>query len=63
MLIPKAFWLDWDRREYFTDRGRNDLVERTAHAATRDIEDVGLNHGGGDITVTQEFLDTSDVVT
>ena len=26
------------------------------------VEDVGVDHGGGDIAVTQELLDSADVV-
>ena len=35
---------------------------RAAHRHSRSIEDVGVDHGRGDIPVPQQFLDASDVV-
>ncbi len=37
-------------------------IQGTAHPQTALIEDVGVNHGGFDILVIEEFLDGTDVV-
>src|SRR3990172_1845538 len=47
------------------DRRRGVLskdVHRTSYAATAAVEDVGVNHRGTDVPVTQQFLDRPDVV-
>jgi len=37
-------------------------VQRTEHPMAAAIQHMGINHGGGDIGVTQELLDGADVV-
>ncbi len=46
-----------DRGSY--DSGR---VQWAADAAGAVAEDVGVNHGRGDVAVTEELLDGADVV-
>jgi len=48
------------------DRRRKGLpqdVQRTSYAASAAVEDVGVNHCGTDVPMTQQFLDRPDVVT
>ena len=37
-------------------------VQGTADTSTAPVEDVGVDHGGGDVAVAEELLDGSDVV-
>ncbi|ERN41591.1 hypothetical protein KR51_00018100 [Rubidibacter lacunae KORDI 51-2] len=51
------------RREYIPRLCSERLeVQRTAYAHSPSVEDVGVNHRGFDIFVTEEFLDRADVV-
>ena len=50
--------VDGDRRR----RGLSKDVHRTSYAAPAAVEDVGVNHRGTDIPVTQQLLDRPDVV-
>ena len=45
-------------------RSRDDVevVERAADAEAAAVEDVGVNHGGGNIAMAEQFLDCSNVV-
>lgn len=43
------------------DAGRP-LVEGAAHGEGASVEDVGVDHCGGDVAVAQELLDGADVV-
>ena len=38
------------------------LVERAPHAATATVQDMGVDHGGADVLVSEELLDGADVV-
>ncbi len=39
------------------------LVQRTAHADPRLVENVSVNHSRGHVLVTQQLLHCSDVIT
>ena len=47
-----------DRRR----RGLSQDVHRTSYATPAAVEDVGVNHCGTDVPMTQQFLDRPDVV-
>ena len=38
-------------------------IQRAGRAARRHLEHMGVNHGGGDIAVAQQFLHRANVVT
>ncbi len=38
------------------------LIQRAAHRPAAAVEDVGVDHRGADVFVTQEFLDGADIV-
>lgn len=42
--------------------GASQRVEGAADAAGAEAEDVGVDHGGGDVAVAEELLDGADVV-
>ena len=46
----------------FGDNGSGGLVERAVDAEGAAVEDVGVDHGGGDVAVAEELLDGADVV-
>ena len=37
-------------------------IQRTANSATSFIQNMGINHGGFDILMAQEFLNGTDIV-
>ena len=41
---------------------RSQAIERALHATATTINDVGVNHRGRDILVSQQFLDCADIV-
>ena len=44
------------------NRGLSLLVQRAAHGQPTAVEDVGVDHCGLDVLVTEEFLDSADVI-
>ncbi len=43
-------------------RGLEEPVRGTANGSRPTVQDVGVNHGGADVGMAQEFLDGADVV-
>ncbi len=39
-----------------------DSVERAAHTPAATVENVGVDHGGAHVPMSQEFLDRADVL-
>jgi hypothetical protein len=37
-------------------------IERALHAGGAALEDVGVDHGGADVGMAEEFLDGADIV-
>ena len=50
-----------DGKLYCLDLG--DVVQRTAHGEAALVQDVGVDHGGLDVLVAQQFLDGANIVT
>ena len=46
----------------FAERGVGGRVQGAADAAAAAVEDMGVDHGGADVAVTQELLNRADVV-
>jgi hypothetical protein len=51
------------RALHLSPLGNNLTVQRATHGQATAIEDVGIDHGGGDIFVAQQVLDSADIVT
>ncbi len=43
-------------------RGLEEPVRGTANGSRPTVQDVGVNHGGADVGMAQEFLDGSNIV-
>ena len=41
---------------------RQEIVDRALHRPATTVENVGVDHGPGNVAVTEEFLDGADVV-
>ncbi len=38
------------------------IIERTAHAEAGFIQNMGIDHGGGEVFMAEQFLDGADIV-
>lgn len=52
----------WRRAAAHAPSGVSQQVRRAAHAVAAAVEHVGVDHGGLDVVVAEELLDSPDVI-